>query len=184
MSVQTQEGSSAPMQESVAPPLRVLMPSPIGALGVELTGSAVSRLRIEPGEPERSLYTPLHQLDGSDFLDEVFGRLSEYFAGARRKLDLDFDLAPCGLNGLARRVLREALKIPYGRTRTYQTLAEALGSPNTGRQVLSVLLENPIPVLIPCHRVVESLSETGAYVGGTERKRWLLELERQDEELA
>jgi methylated-DNA-[protein]-cysteine S-methyltransferase len=160
------------------------MPSPIGALGVELTGSAVSRLRIEPAEPERSLYTPLHQLDGSDFLDEVFGRLSEYFAGARRKLDLDFDLAPCGLNGVTRRVLREALKIPYGRTRTCQALAEALGSPNTARQVLSVLSENPIPVLIPCHRVVESFSEIGSYVGGAERKRWLLELERQGEELS
>jgi methylated-DNA-[protein]-cysteine S-methyltransferase len=184
MSVQAQEGSSAPMQESVTPPLRVLMPSPIGALGVELTGSAVSRLRIEPGEAELSLYTPLHQLDGSDFLDEVFGRLSEYFAGARRKPDLELDLAPCGLNGLARRVLREAAKIPYGRTRTYHALAEALGSPNTGRQVLSVLLENPIPVLIPCHRVVESLSEIGSYVGGAERKRWLLELERQEQEPA
>jgi methylated-DNA-[protein]-cysteine S-methyltransferase len=175
------------MQKDAAPsPLRVLMPSPLGALGVELTGSAVSRLRIDPGEPERSLYTPLQQIDGSDFLDEVFGRLSEYFAGARRKLELDFDLAPCGVNGLARRVLRETAKIPYGKTRTCQGLAEAMGSPDAGRQVLAALRENPIPILIPCHRVLEGRSEAGlyaGYIGGTERKRWLLELERQQEPL-
>jgi methylated-DNA-[protein]-cysteine S-methyltransferase len=180
--MQVLEGSSVPTGKGAAPPLRVLMPSPIGMLGVELTGTAVSRLRIDPGEPERSQFTPLQQIDGSDFLDEVFGRLSEYFAGARRKLDLAFDLGPCGVNGLARRVLRETAKIPYGRTRTCQALAEAMGSPDGGPHVLAVLRENPIPILIPCHRVLEGRSEVGFYIGGTERKRWLLDLERRDEE--
>jgi methylated-DNA-[protein]-cysteine S-methyltransferase len=159
------------------------MPSPIGVLGVELTGSAVSRLRINPAEPERSAFTPLHEIDGSDFLDEVFGRLSEYFAGARRKLDLEVDLGPCGVHGLARRVLRETAKIPYGRIRTCHAVAESMGTPEAGRKVAAILLANPIPILIPCHRVVEDRSEIGAYVGGTEHKRWLLELERQDEEV-
>jgi methylated-DNA-[protein]-cysteine S-methyltransferase len=172
-----QEGSGAPLRESAAPPLRVLMPSPIGPLGVELTGTAVSSLRINPGEPERALFTPLHQIDGSDFLDEVFGRLSEYLAGARRKLDLAFDLGPCGLNGQSRRVLREAGKIPYGKTRTYGALAETIGAPDLGR-VLSILLANPIPILIPCHRVIEDRLTIGGYVGGIESKRWLLELEQ------
>jgi methylated-DNA-[protein]-cysteine S-methyltransferase len=180
--MQPQEGRSAPPRDIAAPSVRVLMPSPIGALGVELTGSAVTRLRIEPGEPERSNFTPLHEITGSDFLDEVFGRLSEYFAGARRKLELYFDLGPCGLHGLARRVLREAAKIPYGKTRTYQALADGIGILDGDRQVLSALLENPIPILIPCHRVIDR-GEIGGYIGGAERKRWLLELERQDEEL-
>ena len=57
--------------------VRVLMPSPLGPLGVELSGVAVTRLRIDPPEPERASFTPFHQLDGSDLLDEVFGRLSE-----------------------------------------------------------------------------------------------------------
>jgi len=181
--MQPQEGKSAPLREIAVPSVRVLMPSPIGSLGVELTGSAVTRLRIEPNEPLRSTFTPLHQISGSDFLDEVFGRLSEYFAGARRKLDLMFDLGPCGLPGLARRVLREAAKIPYGRTRTYQALADGIGALDTDRQVLAVLHANPIPIFIPCHRVVDRTG-TGGYVGGAERKRWLLELERQDEELS
>ena len=172
------------MRKGAALPVRVLMPSPIGMLGVELTGSAVSRLRIDPAEPELSSFTPLHQLDGSDFLDEVFGRLSEYFAGARRKLDLEYDLGPCGISGLARRVLRETAKIPYGKTRTCHAMAEAMGSPDSGNLVLTILTENPIPILIPCHRVMAGRSEIGLYVGGTERKLWLLELERQEGELA
>lgn len=178
-----QEGSGASLRKGTAPSVRVLIPSPIGMLGVELTGPAVSRLRINPAETERATFTPLHQVDASDFLDEVFGRLSEYFAGARHKLDLEYDLAPCGLNVLARRVLRETAKIPYGKTRTCHGLAEAMGSPDAGDMVLKVLLDNPIPILIPCHRVLAGRSEIGVYVGGAESKLWLLELERQGEQI-
>jgi methylated-DNA-[protein]-cysteine S-methyltransferase len=160
------------------------MPSPIGPLGVELLGTAVVGLRIDPPRAERPAFTPFHKIDGSDALDEIFGHLSEYFAGARRKLDVEYDLGPCGVSGLAKRVLKEAAKIPYGRTRTHQTIAEALGRPDDYRQVLSVLLENPIPILIPCHRVVPARG-VGSYIGGADRKRWLLELESrpaQDDE--
>lgn len=152
------------------------MPSPIGPLGVELLGTAVVRLRIDLSKEERTAYTPLHKIDGSDTLDEIFGHLSEYFAGARRKLDVEYDLGPSGVSGLAKRALKEAAKIPYGRTRTLQAVAEALGRPEESRQVLSALLENPIPILIPCHRVVP-LKGAGSYVGGADRKRWLLDME-------
>jgi methylated-DNA-[protein]-cysteine S-methyltransferase len=158
--------------------VRVLMPSPIGPLGVELLGTAVTRLLIDPPAPQRDGFTPLHQIDGSDFLDEVFGRLSEYFAGARRRLDLEYDLGPCGVNGFARRVLKEAAKVPYGKTRTYRTIADSSGRPDAYRQVLSILLENPIPIVIPCHRVITNKSGIGSYIGGCERKRWLLDLEQ------
>src|SRR4051794_40839626 len=79
----------SPAPESAAQPVRILMPSPIGPLGVELRGIAVAGVRIDPAEPERASFAPLHQIDGSDFLDEVFGQLAEYFAGARRRLDLE-----------------------------------------------------------------------------------------------
>jgi methylated-DNA-[protein]-cysteine S-methyltransferase len=161
--------------------VRVLMPSPLGPLGVELIGTSVTHLRIAPPEP--SAFIPLHQIDGSDFFDEVFGRLSEYFAGARRKLELSIDLAPCGVDHLARRVLKEAARIPYGKTRTYQMLAEAAKVPEGARRVAAILHENPIPILIPCHRAVAGAVETGGYVGGAERKRWLLDLEQQSAEL-
>ena len=83
----------------------------------------------------------------------------------------------------ARRVLKEVAKIPYGRTRTCQEIAEAAGRPGADRQILSVLLENPIPILIPCHRVVAGQSGIGSYVGGGERKSWLLDLESRGPEL-
>ena len=158
-------------------PLRVLVPSPIGPLGVELLRTAVIRLLIDPLAGVQAAFTPLHEIDRSDFLDEVFGRLSEYFAGARRKLDLEFDLAPSGVSGFARRVLRETAKIPYGKTRTYRGLADVSGRPDAAMQVLSTLLANPIPILIPCHRVVGGEPGRGGYIGGAERKHWLLQLE-------
>ena len=179
--LEKQEAQWAPTAESAAQSWRVLMPSPIGVLGVEVTGTAVTRLRIDPPEPDRSAFVPLHQIEGSDFLDEIFGRLSEYFAGARHKIEVSFDLGPCGANGLTRRILKETAKIPYGRTRTYRAVAEAVGSPDSSLQVAAILLENPIPILIPCHRVVGEAS-AGSYVGGEERKRWLLDLERCEEE--
>lgn len=183
-----QEGSAAPAP--MPEPLRVLMPSPIGPLGMELQGTVVTRLLIDPKgakgtkEEDCARFKPLNKIAGSETLDEIFGRLSEYFAGARRKIEIDFDLAPCGLESLSRRVLKETSKIPYGRTRTYQEIAEAAGRPEAYRQVLSILLENPIPILIPCHRVVTQRSGTGSgsYIGGGDRKRWLLEMESRPEQ--
>jgi methylated-DNA-[protein]-cysteine S-methyltransferase len=163
--------------EGTQQPLRVLVPSPIGPLGVELLRTAITRLLIDPLGAVQAAFTPLHEIDGSDFLDEVFGRLSEYFAGARRKLDLEFDLAPSGLSGYARRVLRETAKIPYGKTRTYQGLADLTGRPDAALQVISTLLANPLPILVPCHRVVSGEPGIGSYVAGAERKHWLLQLE-------
>ena len=158
--------------------VRVLMPSPLGSLGVELTGTTVTLLRIAPAEPELSTFIPLHRIDGSDFFDEVFGRLSEYFAGARRKLDLEIDLGPCGVSVQVRRILKETARIPYGKTRTYQVLAEAAHVPEGASRVAAVLHENPIPILIPCHRAVAGVQQIGGYVGGQDRKRWLLEMEQ------
>lgn len=177
-----QEGSAQAQEPDLAAePLRVLMPSPIGPLGMELRGTVVTRLLIDPKGDDRARFSPLHKIDGSEALDEIFGRLSEYFAGARRKIEIDVDLAPCGLDNLSRRVLKETCKIPYGRTRTYQGLAEAVGRPEAYRQVLSILLENPIPVLIPCHRVVTHKGGAGSYIGGAARKRWLLGMESRPE---
>ena len=168
--------------ESAAQPLRVLMPSPLGPLGIEILGTALTRVLFEPAEPELSTFIPLHDVDGSDFLDEVFGRLAEYFAGARRRLDLEIDLCASGTDPFARRVLKEAAKIPYGRTRTPRNLAEAVGRPDHGADMVAILLGNPLPVVIPCHRVIAADGTPGEYVGGVRRKLWLLELEAQGSE--
>lgn len=177
-----------PEQETAvsSPPiLRVLFPSTLGPLGLELRGQTLTRLVIEPKGKEAKGYTPFGELDDDpEFLDEVFGRLSEYFAGARRNLDLDWDLAPSGLSRIDAKVLHEVAKIPYGRTRSYQRVASAVGLPDGYRQVLAVLVANPIPIVIPCHRVVTNKSGVGSYIAGKDKKKWLLEMERSSLEEA
>jgi methylated-DNA-[protein]-cysteine S-methyltransferase len=180
---QTHEANGGSAPEVSAQPLRILMPSPLGPIGVELTGTSVTLLRFEPSGSELSTFTPLHRIDGSDFIDEVFGRLSEYLAGARRRLDLAVDLGPREASPQMRKLLKETARIPYGRTRTYQMLAEAAHVAEGASGVAALLRENPIPILIPCHRAVATLQQIGDYVGGPERKRWLLDLERQGAEL-
>jgi methylated-DNA-[protein]-cysteine S-methyltransferase len=158
----------------------VLFPSPLGGLGIELVDGLVTRVVIAPVGKDRSAYPTLAELKRSpatDVLDEVVGRFSEYFAGARRKLDLDYDLRSCELDGFGRRVLKQTAKIPFGRTRTYQEIAAAVGRPEAYRQVVAVLLANPLPIVIPCHRVVPSKAGIGSYVGGEKKKAWLLKLE-------
>jgi methylated-DNA-[protein]-cysteine S-methyltransferase len=176
-------GDLAAAETGAAPsaldPVRVLVPSRIGPLGVEFRHTAITRLLVAPSGVERKAFHPFSDFEDSDFLDEVFGRLSEYLAGARRNLELEYDLAASELDSFARRVLRETGRVPYGKTRTYKEIAEAAGRPDAYRQAVAVLEKNPLPILIPCHRVVPSKSGTGGWVGGTAKKRWLLKMEQE-----
>lgn len=163
-------------------PTRIRIPSPLGMLGIELTGEVLTRVVIVPKGRERNrfrAFADLKRSERSDFLDEVLGRFSEYFAGARRSLDLEYDLKASGTSGFARRVLRQTAKIPYGKTRTYRQIAEAAGNPDSYRQVLSTLSSNPLPIVIPCHRVVTTKSGAGSYIAGVKKKNWLLRLEQR-----
>lgn len=163
-------------------PVRIRIPSPLGTLGIELTGEILTRVVIVPKGRERNLFrsfADLKRSERSDFLDEVLGRFSEYFAGARKNLDLEYDLKATGITGFPRRVLRQTAKIPYGRTRTYREIAEASGNPEGYRQVLSILGANPLPIVVPCHRVTTSKSGAGSYIAGVKKKNWLLRLEKR-----
>jgi methylated-DNA-[protein]-cysteine S-methyltransferase len=102
--------------------------------------------------------------------------LHAYFNGQLRSFS-----SPCDLSGLSpftRAVLRMATKIPYGEVRSYQWVAQRLRKPKAARAVGNALARNPIPVIIPCHRVVRSDGSLGGYALGLEWKRRLLELER------
>jgi methylated-DNA-[protein]-cysteine S-methyltransferase len=158
-------------------PLRVLLPSPIGPLGLELQGQTATQLVIVPKGRERRTFTAFSRIGRSEFLDEVLGRLSEYFAGARRTLQLDYDLRGHDLDAFARRVLRQTARIRYGDTRTYQQIAASAGRPDAYRNVLAVLSANPLPIVIPCHRVVTTKAGVGSYIGGARKKEWLLRME-------
>lgn len=173
------KSAQAVAEKETVEPVRVLFPTPIGQLAVEITGETITGVVIEPSKEQKQGYVSFEEVDGTDFLEEVFGRLSEYFAGARRSLDIRFDLKPTGVKGFSRRILRETARIPYGKTRTYRQIAEKAGQPDAYRVVLATLVANPIPIVIPCHRVVTNKSGIGSYVAGQERKRWLITMEKE-----
>jgi len=179
MSPEIPASGSAPPAQPQVEPIRVVVPSRLGNLGVEFVHTAITRVVFAPSGRDRTRFFPLADYEDSEFLDEVFGRISEYLAGARRSLDLEYDLGFAGVDGFARRVLRETGRTPYGRTRTYKEIAEATGRPDSYRQVMAVLDRNPLPLLVPCHRILPSRQGVGSYVGGVARKRTLLKLERE-----
>jgi methylated-DNA-[protein]-cysteine S-methyltransferase len=108
-------------------------------------------------------------------LDEVRRELDEYFAGRRTEFELEIDWSP--LAGFTRRVLQETARIDYGRVRSYAEVAAGAGSPRATRAAGNALGSNPMPVVVPCHRVVRTGGALGGYTGGLDRKEFLLELE-------
>lgn len=108
-------------------------------------------------------------------LDEVRRELDEYFAGQRRSFDLPLDWSLT--TSFARRVLQATAAIPFGRTSTYAAVAAAAGSPRGSRAAGNALGANPVPVVVPCHRVLRAGGLLGGYTGGLHRKRVLLRLE-------
>ena len=109
-------------------------------------------------------------------LDRVARELDEYFAGRRTSFDLPIDWAL--VTPFARRVLRATARIPYGAVATYGEVAAGAGSPGGSRAAGNALGSNPVPIVVPCHRVVRSGGALGGYTGGIERKELLLGLER------
>lgn len=108
-------------------------------------------------------------------LDRTAQQLEEYFRGERRSFDVPLDLRLA--HGFRREVLEQLPAIAYGATASYAEVARAAGHPRAVRAVGSACSHNPVPVLVPCHRVVRSDGSIGQYLGGTEAKRALLALE-------
>jgi methylated-DNA-[protein]-cysteine S-methyltransferase len=108
-------------------------------------------------------------------LDGARRQLDEYFAGRRRRFDLKTDRAL--IRGFARAVLAKTARIPYGSFLTYAEVAAEAGSPRAHRAAGSALARNPIPIVIPCHRVLRSGGVVGNYGGGPEMKAQLLRME-------
>ena len=108
-------------------------------------------------------------------LDDARRQLDEYFERRRREFDLTLDWSLVGPFG--RRVLGRTARIPSGEVATYGTVAREIGSPRAARATGNALGANPMPIVVPCHRVVRSGGKIGHYTGGAERKVRLLELE-------
>lgn len=144
--------------------------TPLGTLRGEAGPEGIRSLRWDPGSASVSPGT-------APALDELEEQLAEYFRGERRSFDLP--LAPEG-TPFQRQVWEALGEIPYGETRTYGDLAERLGRPGAARAVGQANRSNPLPLVVPCHRVV-ARNGLGGYAGsgerGLRRKRALLELE-------
>jgi methylated-DNA-[protein]-cysteine S-methyltransferase len=154
--------------------------SPFGALLMAATKRGLVRLAF-PEENDDLVLEALASrispriVESQTPLELMRRELEQYFDGSRRSFDLPLDWTLVGPFG--RRVLRVASQIPYGGTLTYSAVAADAGSPRGSRAAGNALGANPIPIVVPCHRVLRSGGALGGYGGGLDRKRWLLELE-------
>jgi methylated-DNA-[protein]-cysteine S-methyltransferase len=114
-------------------------------------------------------------------LDDARRQLDDYFSGRLTDFSLSIDWSLVGDFG--RRVLGRTAEIPYGSVSTYGDIARAIGSPRAARATGNALGSNPMPIVVPCHRVVASGGKMGGYTGGIERKELLLTLERGGQQL-
>jgi len=153
--------------------------SPVGERLVASTGRGLCRISFDP-EPEAELEWlakayGVRVLRSSRPLDDSRRELDEYFEGRRSDFDLAVDLQ--ALPSFQQLVLAELQRVPYGATATYGGLAKRIGKPQAARAVGGALNKNPVPIVVPCHRIVGSTGSLVGYAGGLERKRQLLALE-------
>jgi methylated-DNA-[protein]-cysteine S-methyltransferase len=154
--------------------------SPVGSLLLAATGQGLVRVAYAREDHDQVLATLAQHvspriLRAPARLDMFAREIEEYFAGSRTRFDvpLDFRLA----TGFRRDVLACLAEIGYGKTASYASVAQAAGSPRAVRAVGTACASNPLPVVVPCHRVVRSDGTVGGYVGGPEAKNTLLRLE-------
>jgi methylated-DNA-[protein]-cysteine S-methyltransferase len=154
--------------------------SPIGALLVASSAAGVVRVAFEVEGHDRVLdelaatVSP-RVLHAPARTDHVARQLEQYFSGERTGFDVALDLQL--VSGFRRQVVEHLVEIPYGRTASYGSVAAGLGNAGASRAVGSACSHNPVPVLLPCHRVVRSDGSIGQYLGGTDAKVLLLQLE-------
>ena len=118
---------------------------------------------------------PLSSDGGSEVLRQAIRQLKEYFAGERRSFDLPIHIAGTAFQ---EKVWRELKKIPYGETVSYGQIAANIGNPKASRAVGSANHNNPVSIVIPCHRVIGANGKLTGYGGGLDMKKMLLDLER------
>jgi methylated-DNA-[protein]-cysteine S-methyltransferase len=154
--------------------------SPVGRLLLAATPAGVVRVAFdregqEPVLEELAQRISPRVLEAPGRLDAARRQLDEYFSGGRTAFELPLDWRLS--SGFRARVLHAIAAIPYGRTGTYRSVATAAGTPNAVRAAGSACATNPIPIIVPCHRVVRSDGTMGRYGGGEAAKRTLLEHE-------
>ena len=149
--------------------------SPEGPLTLVAKAGALCALRFSGSTAEDGCPAAADTVDG-EVLEEARRQLTAYFAGRRQQFDLP--LRPAG-TPFQQQVWAALQTIPYGATRTYGAVAAQIGRPKASRAVGMANHVNPLPIVIPCHRVIGATGRLTGYAGGLERKERLLALERQ-----
>ncbi|WP_437583192.1 methylated-DNA--[protein]-cysteine S-methyltransferase [Paramicrobacterium sp. CJ85] len=158
-----------------------IVDSPVGQLLLAATPTGLVRVAFERQGFDAALeaiaaaVSP-RVLEAPKRLDTVARELDEYFAGARRGFDVPLDHALS--RGFRLAVQQQLPRIGYGKTETYAEVAAHVGNPRAVRAVGTACATNPLPIVVPCHRVLRSDGSPGGYAGGPEAKVRLLELER------
>jgi methylated-DNA-[protein]-cysteine S-methyltransferase len=158
-----------------------MVDSPLGPLVVAATPRGLVRVAYTDSRGEAGVLEDLagklspRILEAPDRLDEARRELDEYFEGRRAGFDLPIDWSLT--RGFTGEVLRQTARIGFGKTSTYAEVASRAGSPRAVRAAGNALGANPIPVVVPCHRVLRTGGALGGYTGGVERKEFLLRLE-------
>lgn len=161
---------------------RLSMTTPIGTLWLREAGGRLAGIEIVAAAgappPAEMPAPPPAAADAGTVLRQAALELDQYFAGRRRTFSLPLDLS--GLTPFTLRILETLRTIPYGTTITYGALAARAGFPHAARAVGRAMASNPLPLVIPCHRVVAAGGQPGGYSGGSglPTKLWLLEFER------
>ena len=133
--------------------LKVILPNKINSISIEITN---------PGS-----YNPI--------MHNVIEQLNQYFMGIRKKFDISLKLE---MPPFYKKVLKEVSEIPYGQTFSYKNIAMKLNNPRAYRAVANANAANPIPIIIPCHRVIQSNGSLGNYGGGRQLKQILVQIEK------
>jgi len=151
----------------------------VGWVGVLGSNSGLLRIALpqeSAREAERLLGGRVREaVRADDFFTDLLQRLKSYFAGGRVDFADELDLSPA--TAFQRQVWRLTRLIPYGETRSYGWVADKLGKSGAGQAVGQALTRNPLPVIVPCHRVVAKDGGLGGYSGGLAKKRYLLLVE-------
>lgn len=145
--------------------------TPVGRLILSTNGAALTGIYFDgPGLPPGELRFWTRNAQAGPLM-ETARQLEEYFTGARREFELPLEMEGTEFQ---KRAWRNLLSIPYGETRTYGEQAKLLGNPNASRAVGLANGRNPIPIVVPCHRVIGANGALTGFGGGLERKQWLL----------
>ncbi len=155
--------------------------SPIGSIGLLSNDDYLLRIQlpnVETSESKLQKWYPNEDIiENKSVFEEIISQLTEYFDGKRKVFTIKIKLE---ISQFYKKALLEVAKIPYGKTDSYSQIAQKLNNPKAARAVGTANARNPLPIIIPCHRIIAKNGKLGGYAGGLKIKKYLLNLERDN----